>query len=99
MQYAHILNGELHFKLGFIISHIYIIHFISTKTLSISLPNFRSRKDIEDSIEFFTVCTKSAEMAILYSKDLTTTNKELPPVGLDLVQGIIAGLGVQCLTI
>ena len=26
-------------------------------------------------IEFFTVCTKLAEMAILYSKDLTTAKK------------------------
>ena len=51
------------------------------------------------TIEFFTVCTKLAEMAILYSKDLTTAKKKLPPVGLDLVQEIIAGLGVQCLTI
>ena len=50
-------------------------------------------------LEFFTVCTKLAEMAILYSKDLTTAKKKLPPVGLDLVQEIIAGLGVQCLTI
>ena len=50
-------------------------------------------------IEFFTVCTKLAETAILYSKDLTTAKKMLPPVGLDLVQEIIAGLGVQCLTI
>ena len=47
------------------------------------------------SIEFFTVCTKLAEMAILYSKDLTTAKKKLPPMGLDLVQEIIAGLGVQ----
>ena len=49
--------------------------------------------------EFFTVCTKLAEMAILYSKNLTTAKKKLPPVGLNLVQEIIAGLGVQCLTI
>ena len=27
------------------------------------------------TIEFFTVCTKLAEMAILYSKDLTTAKK------------------------
>ena len=30
---------------------------------------------INASIEFFTVCTKLAEMAILYSKDLTTAKK------------------------
>ena len=48
--------------------------------------------------EFFTVCTKLAEMAILYSKDLTTVKKELPPVGLDLILHIVTGLGVQCLT-
>ena len=51
------------------------------------------------TFEFFTVCTKLAEMAILYSKDLTTAKKKLPPVGLDLVQEIIAGLGVRCLTL
>ena len=28
-----------------------------------------------DSFEFFTVCTKLAEMAILYSKDLTTAKE------------------------
>ena len=50
-------------------------------------------------VEFFTVCTKLAEMAILYSKDLTTAKKMLPPVGLNLVQEIVAGLGVQCLSI
>ena len=45
------------------------------------------------TFEFFTVCTKLAEMAILYSKDLTTAKKKkLPPVGLDLVQEIITGL-------
>ena len=50
-------------------------------------------------IEFFTVCTKLAEMAILYSKDLTIAKKKkLPPVGLDLMLQIITGLGVQCLT-
>ena len=50
------------------------------------------------AIEFFTVCTTLAEMAILYSKELTTA-KKLPPVGLNLMQEIITGLGVQCLTI
>ena len=50
------------------------------------------------SIEFFTVCTKLTEMAILYSKDLTTAKKSLPPVELDLMLQIITGLGVQCLT-
>ena len=48
------------------------------------------------SFEFFTVCTKLAEMAILYSKDLTTAKKKLPL--LDLMLQIITGLGVQCLT-
>ena len=52
-----------------------------------------------ERIEFFTVCTKLAEMAILYSKDLTTAKKKLPPVELDLMLQIITGLGVQCLTI
>ena len=50
-------------------------------------------------IEFFTVCTKLAEMAILYSKDLTTAKKKLPPVGLNLMLQIITSLEVQCLTI
>ena len=49
--------------------------------------------------EFFTVCTKLAEIAILYSKDLTTAKKQLPPVGLNLVKEIITGSGVQYLTI
>ena len=48
-------------------------------------------------IEFFTVCTKLTEMALLCSKDLTTA-KKLPPVGLDLMQEIITSLRVQCLT-
>ena len=50
------------------------------------------------AVEFFTVCTKLTEMAILYSKDLTTAKKKLPPVGLDLMLQIITGLRVQCLT-
>ena len=49
-------------------------------------------------IEFFTVCTMLAEMAILYSKDFNNSKKKLPPVGLDLMLQIITGLGVQCLT-
>ena len=32
-------------------------------------------------------------------KDLTIAKKKLPQVGLDLMQDIITGLGVQCLTI
>ena len=48
--------------------------------------------------QFFTFCTKLAEMATLYSKDLTTAKIKLPPVGLDLILQIITGLGVQCLT-
>ena len=35
-------------------------------------------------------------MALLAPKDLTT--EKLPPVGLELMQEIITGLGVQCLT-
>ena len=58
-----------------------------------------SQNVISVTFEFFTVCTKLAEMAILYSKDLTTANKKLSPVGLDLMLQIITGLGVQCLTI
>ena len=53
---------------------------------------------LEFPFEFFTVCTKLAEMAILYSKDLTTATKKLPPVGLELMLQIITGLGVQSLT-
>ena len=51
------------------------------------------------AFEFFTVCTKLAEMANLYSKDLTTAKKTLPPLGLNLMLQIITGLEVQCLTI
>ena len=40
---------------------------------------------------------KLTEMALLYSKELTTA-KKVTPVGLDLMQEIITGLGVQCLT-
>ena len=47
---------------------------------------------------FHSCCTKLAEMTSLYSKDLTTAKKKLPPVGLDLMLQIITGLGVQCLT-
>ena len=36
------------------------------------------------AIEFFTVYTKLAKMAVLASKELTTV-KKLPPVGLDLM--------------
>ena len=50
------------------------------------------------AIELFTVCTKLVEMALLHSTVLTTA-KMLPSVGLDLMQEIIIGLGVQCLTI
>ena len=32
-------------------------------------------RESDKSFEFFTVCTKLAEMAILYSKDLTTAKK------------------------
>ena len=46
------------------------------------------------SIEFFTVNTNLAEMAVLATKALTTT-KKLPPVGLDLMQEIITGLRVK----
>ena len=56
-------------------------------------------KDISLPIQFFTVCTKLPEMALLYSKELTTAEQKLPPAGLDLMQEISTGLGVQCLTI
>ena len=42
--------------------------------------------------EIFTVYTKLAEMAILASKNLRTLKQKLPPVGLDLMEGIITGL-------
>ena len=57
---------------------------------------------VKDSLtfKFFTVCTEIlAEIAILYSEVFNNSKKKLPPVGFDLVQEIIAGLGVQCLTI
>ena len=34
------------------------------------------------TFEFFTVCTKLAEMAILYSKDLTTAKKRVTSSGV-----------------
>ena len=45
------------------------------------------------SIEFFTVNTKFAEMAVLASKDLTKVKTSFPLVGLYLMQEIITGLG------
>ena len=52
-----------------------------------------------NSVEFFTVCTKLAETAVLAStKGFNKNRKKLPPVGLAVMQEIIASLGVQCLT-
>ena len=45
------------------------------------------------SNDFVLIARQLAEMAILASMDLTTERK-LPPVGLDLMQEIITGLGV-----
>ena len=47
------------------------------------------QSNLYDIFEFFTVCTKLAEMALLDSKELTAAKKKLPPVGLDLMQEII----------
>ena len=47
------------------------------------------------AMEFFTVNTKLAEMAILAQKK---QQKRLLSVGLDLMQEIVTGLGVQYLT-
>ena len=49
------------------------------------------------ALEFFTVCTKLAEMALLYSKELTTAKKVTSSGARP--DEIITGLGVQCLTI
>ena len=49
----------------------------------------------DKAIEFFTVNTKLAEMAVLASKDLTTAKRSYL---LNLMQGIITGLRVNCLT-
>ena len=57
-----------------------------------------TRGKIDPPIEFFTVCTKLAEMAIFLFKGFNNSKKKLPPVGLDLMLQIITGLGVQCLT-
>ena len=46
-------------------------------------------------IEFFTGCTKLAEMALLASKDLTTAKKSYLQWGSTFVQEIIAGLGAN----
>ena len=48
-------------------------------------------------LEFFTVHTKIAIQCIGI-KGFNNSKKELPPAGLDLMQEIITGLGVQCLT-
>ena len=48
-------------------------------------------------LEFFIVCTKLPDIALLASKDLTTT-KKLPSVGLDPKQEVINCFGVQSLT-
>ena len=57
----------------------------------------KSEGTLRQLIEFFTVNTKLAEMAVLASKDLTTA-KKLPQEELNLMQEIITGLEVHCLT-
>ena len=54
-----------------------------------------------DSIDIrvFHSLYKVGRNAIIGIKGFNNSKKKLPPVGLDLVQEIIAGLGVQCLTI
>ena len=47
--------------------------------------------------KFFTVNTKLEEMVAMASRDLTPAKKS-PPVGLHLMQEIITGWRVQCLT-
>ena len=66
---------------------------VSVDQLQQSFSLFVAQATLVLSNEFYTVYTKLAEMAILYSKD-----KKLPPVGLELIPEIISGLGVQCLT-
>ena len=58
--------------------------------------SFSISKATVRTIEFFTVCTKLAEMTLLTSRDLTAA-KKLFPVGLDLMQEIITSIRVQCL--
>ena len=41
---------------------------------------------------FFTIYIQLAEMAKLASTDSGTPKKKLPPVGLNLMQGVITGL-------
>ena len=36
---------------------------------------------LRETFKFFTVCTKLAEMTILYSKDLTTAKKKVTSTG------------------
>ena len=42
---------------------------------------------------------KIGRNGIIVFKGINNSNKKLPPVGLDLMQEIFTGLGVQCLTI
>ena len=48
-------------------------------------------------IKFFTVYTNLAKMAVLASTNLTTAKNKLP-AGLNLMQEIIIGLGVEYIT-
>ena len=68
----------------------FILTYLNILAIVISLSNFNIFLFVQ--IEFFTVYTKLAEMAILASKDLRTPKKKLLPVGLDLMQGIITAL-------
>ena len=82
--------------------YIAVNYFNTINLLVVTRSSFQQnlfKASVIYTIEFFTVCTKLAEMALLYSKELTTAKKKLPPVGLGLMQEIITGLGVQCLTI
>ena len=65
--------------------------------LSIYSLKLQYSKEQRSSFEFFTVCTKLAEMALLASNDLTTA-KKVTSSGARPDQEIITGLGVQCLT-
>ena len=50
-------------------------------------------------IRVFHSLYKVGRNGIIVFKGINSNKKKLPPVGLDLMQEIITGLGVQCLTI
>ena len=57
-----------------------------------------SAKQILRNSRVFHNLYKIGRNGIIVFKRINNSKKKLPPVGLDLMQEIITGLGVQCLT-